>query len=380
MKSVHTNLKLREVGTISHEVHGGSWMGLLETDIFPSSVYGCAHRTIVDSTLRFEVTQMRCDWETFVFLALGLGIDVRCGGLQQLLDGDSHQKELQGDTGQPLVDLYNSGSSSWVAQLKSGLLFSWRRAFAVACVILTVYEHRLCFIALADLAGDSQPEQEAYTKSRSTENVRQSLEAVEASSDLVTLATTWTLYLESIYYTTREHHHVPQWVHYARDIALHELQSVQELPNILESLFVNNTDLIQKIKSALQYEWSKPAEFVDGKRSGWCHRETADCPGYVDIRRSLSENPHYEELLKKIDWHPWHRAESVIDVSDLSSPHAILARVILCVSIIQCAAREEMFTILRSDGTYETRPSRDPLLSLLWDDDGAPIKNDALIG
>ena len=374
------SLASSNVGPIDPNLHGGSWMGLLQVGISPSPVYGGARRTIVDSTLRIEVAPMQCDWETFVFITLGLGVDVRNGGLQELLSGASHPKTLRDESGQDLLDLYHLESSTWIAQLKPGLSFSWQRALAVASIAVTIHEETVCFIALGSLTDATQVKTSAFHKPPQHNEIWRSLEAIETSSDVVSLATTWVLYWEDLFRQTEQYHYVPQWVHYARDIALDDLQSVIELRRSLDILFPSNDELGQRILDSLNYQWNEPSDIVDGKTSRWCRRDLSQCPGYVDIGGYLTGSSHYKELLRRVDWRPWNRAKTTCDVNDLSCLEAILARVILCTSMIQCTGRGAMFTMIKADGRRVTEPPREPLLSLLWDDDGVPFKNGALIG
>jgi hypothetical protein len=376
------SLAPRQVKDVDSQLVGASWMGLLQTGLQPSRLWGSSQRMVVDSSMRFESRGIKCDWEGFLFLALGLGVDLYRGRLQDILASETYLT-LEDTNGRAVMNLQNLDDGSWSARLERGLSFSERRAMAVAGVMMLRDRKDFIFVPLAQSVAPASHGTADFRKIPDPATVLDALTEAESSDNLLGLALTWTFYLESIFYGEgrQELLHVPQFVLKAREDSLADLRAVDSLRDVLTTIFPDDGVLVERIAASAEKEWNSAGPNTDGaERKGREPLDWKQCPTYVDLHERPYDHPLFISLLETFNPSPSFRADHNIDLDDLSSPAAVAARIILSTSIVQVWRREDWTTVLGEDGIFKSLPSSNPLRRLLHDEKDRPRKMDIFVG
>lgn len=128
----------RKIPKVDSRLIGAAWMGLLPPNLpvirrWDHSV----QRLLINSTFDFESGGLKCNWVTFVFFCLGLGVDLHRGGLKDLWPSSKTSIELTTFFGKTIMKVYPG--DSWISYLHSAddsLVFSERLAVASAYIML----------------------------------------------------------------------------------------------------------------------------------------------------------------------------------------------------------------------------------------------------
>lgn len=261
---------------------GASWMRLiLATGLVPQRKRE-VQRIVVNSSLEVDPMVMNCDWKSFLFLAIGLGVDPSDPVLHDLGRGADAINEhtvqsfaLRSEAGARLIEIrwHKAGPRlELTAQCSS---WSIRRALAHSLhMIIQRGDKReiLHFIAAINKTSQAPTVQICDCQDKI-------FNAVDFSIvHNLHFALTWTLYFEELYHQIqREMIFIPQ------TLLLFQFEITQELRQIptdtLESrvgtLFPGNAKVVADIISALSSIWDSPEhqEVLSGLGSG-AHQPT----------------------------------------------------------------------------------------------------------
>jgi hypothetical protein len=340
-------------------------MGLVGASIPLAKLRGSSQRLVVDSALHFESCGVRCDWESFVFLALGLGVDPYRGGLQGLLTTVEDTQTIRDSKDNPVMILRRVDGGSWTAQLGCNLSFSARRAMAVAYVMILPTNGKIGFIPLGQYSPPAVAPSADQCAVPTMLSIYEAISRAETPGNHLSSALTWMFYLESVFYgeTQQELLPVPQFVLQAREKATAELEIVP-LADTLHGIF-RNKPLEDKIIDALELAKRELPSYTIERRQRRKVLAPENCPTYVDIHDAVTQNPLYQQLRVQFYPSPAVSRGQIIDLGDLKSQAAVLARVILGISIVQVWQREEWKTLNLPDGSFAPRLSRSPLKEIL---------------
>jgi hypothetical protein len=109
-------------------------MGLYQANVPLFKIRGGSQRVVVDASLRFESHSIRCDRQTLLLLALGLGVDPHRNRLDRIPEGTDGCNVALTDADRRTV--MSIMARSLAVQLSSGLSFSERRALAWFCLMV----------------------------------------------------------------------------------------------------------------------------------------------------------------------------------------------------------------------------------------------------
>jgi hypothetical protein len=343
-------------------------MGLVGTSIPLAKLRGSSQRLVVDSALHFESFGARCDWESFVFLALGLGVDPYHGGLQGLLTTAEDTQTIRDSEDNPVMILRRVDGGSWTAQLGCNLSFSARRAMAVAYVMILPTNDKIGFIPLGQYSAPAVAPSADQCAVPTMSSIYEAISRAETPENHLSSALTWMFYLESVFYgeTQQELLPVPQSVLQAREKAVAELGKIVALADTLNGIF-RNKPLEDKIIDALELAKRELPSYTIERRPRRRALVPENCPTYVDIHDAVTQNPLYQQLRNQFYPPPAALRGQNIDLGDLKSQAAVLARVILGISIVQVWQREEWKTLSLPDGSFAPRLNRSPLKEILND-------------
>ena len=104
------------------------------------------------------------------------------------------------------------------------------------------------------------------------------------------------------------------------------------LEDSLMEIFSTKRPIVESILATLQQEWSTPDVVFETKRSARPYTENP--PGYLDIWNELQGNETFVALEANFNPVPTLRTRSDADLTQLTTPMAVLSRVIIAVSSI----------------------------------------------
>lgn len=334
-------------------------------------------RFVVDSSFKTQFTGLKCDWPSFVYLALALGVSAYDNGLLQIRRRcDTHfdsikEVTLYSITDQDLIEVsFTQGTP--VGKLKRKSKFSLRRALAwdlvmavpsaqgvmelVPLIPPTSFsendESKSCCVA-PGCSSSSQREMR-YTKNR--------LEA----------ALTWVLYVEQ---TLRlagamEPHllPIPQDVLEIRMNTAVELRTLEHLNSRLAKIFPSDTVLTKRLTEILQPSQESRAFPPPNNQ----HQRSVDNDFELDIWPALRDNTTFQALRRNFDPSPHVRTNADVDLNDTSSDISLLARIIIVTSTARKWKKREWITDAGIDGRVRPVMPANPMVALFDKGDRPP--------
>jgi len=358
---------------IDPQLVGCSWMGFYEAGILPTKGMG-SQRVIIDASLRFESVGLYCDSETFLFLALGLGVDPYCNQLHRIAEGTMHDM-----SNTPVLDVTIIRHSATV-QLRSGLSFSERRALAWFCTMIVQTDSGILYIPLSKATENGD-----FTQQPRLHSIKPELKKLDNDGVDLNLALHWTFYAESIFYNegNGELLPVPQKVLQAREAALAQLQtlSTDNLEIHLQKIFNHDTSIVNKVLAMLKITWLEIVPNIrDGKRTGQPQQSLKSCQTYLNLRSLCPTSDIIQRLYGGIQLGKSQPQNQALLFSDTSDPIFTASRIWLGLSVIQLWRREAWDTKLGfHDGRVVAKPTFDLLYELL-DEDKTRSYEDIIIG
>ena len=290
-------------------------------------------RLVIDSTFQFESRGLECDWPTFIFLCLGLGVDPYGGGLQDLSSDDKayNLKDVHGST---LLTVYPG--DYWFTYLRpsegSTTTFSERRAMASAGMMLLPCLEGYRWVSL-DVSLSAFLV--LYTSPKFNLNMDQMLSELGR-------ALKWHFYAVSVFQSESEILPTPEFVLKAIEHVANQLRSVPRpmIRTTLEQIF-KDSRRVDKILLAIE---SRLDRLISGKSV--LHGDASNMfsiveHDFTDACQNLLPFVQLVDMFSPLT--PFKR--HLLPLNDLETPVAICSRILL---ITSCSIRS-----LNSKCTYD---------------------------
>ncbi|KAL9131221.1 MAG: hypothetical protein Q9175_006821 [Cornicularia normoerica] len=186
-------------------------------------------------------------------------------------------------------------------------------------------------------------------------------------------ALVWVFYAESLYHESSRQPPQPLIPKQVLDLevnvlpvtedAVEELRLMTDLEGSLIEIFLTQGPLVSSNLTALRQEWDNQDVIVEDKRKACPYTENP--PGYLDIWNKIQGNDTFIALKDNYNPVPTFRTRSDADLTQLTTPMALLARVIIAVSSIQKWPREEWSVQTDENGKRSFTIPEDPMEELL---------------
>ena len=350
-------------------------------------------RIIVDSSLDVDPVAINCSWKSFVYLALGLGVnptDPTLHGLGQGKDAvneqNLHSTALHSETGQRLIEIRWHEGVPYLELTEQCSSWSVRRSLAQFLHMITICDGRreiLHFVPVINGTPKTPNSQICDCKDIVLDPVKFS------TLRNIHHAITWTLYFEEIL------HHIPcEEIPIPQSLLLLQFEITEELHRTpaetlqsrISTIFPGHTTLVANIMSALTSTWnsSEHQELLKGL-SGGAHELTLESsrrPGSntitqstqfhssnqtpdvkkatstqnpspknidrirFDLYSALHSSPILQSLSQTYSPSAIHTTKSkralssapsaaIIDIDDQTRPEALLARLVIALSAMR---------------------------------------------
>lgn len=386
---------------------GTSWMRLIQAVGLESKRKKRFHRIIVDSTLDVDPVAINCSWRSFVYLALGLGVNATDPifhglgrGKDAVNEQNLHSTALLSETGQRLIETRWHEGVPYLELTEQCSSWSVRQSLAQFLHMIIVCDGRqeiLHFVSVVDETPRTPNLQICDCKDIVLDPVKFS------TLRKIQYAIIWTLYFEEIsHQTPYEEMPIPQsllLLQFEMTEELHQTPA-ETLQFRISTIFPSQTTLVANIIFALTSTWnsSEHQELLDGL-SGGAHElalessrrlesNTITQPTQfhssnqtLDVEKATStQNPSFKNNdSTKFDLYPAllssptfqslaqtyspsaipttdsNRATSgapsavTIDIDDQSKPEALLARLVIALSAMRrSTARKGWVTSIAS--------------------------------
>lgn len=244
---------------------GASWMRLVPVLGLEPQRKREVQRFVVNSTLDVDPIVMNCDWKSFLFLVLGLGVNPSDSVLHSLGKGTLAVNEpnmqsmaLRSEAGTKLTSIRWHKKAPHLELTEQCSSWSIRRSLSHSLHMIIQCEAKrelLHFVALSNKTGQI-----------STAQICDCRDIFSNPVDFGVLhnlhfALTWTLYFEELLHSTpRETIFIPQ------SLLLFQFEITQELCRMptetfqasLATIFPDSAEIVAKIMSALSSIWDSP--------------------------------------------------------------------------------------------------------------------------
>lgn len=316
---------------------GESWMELESIGIHPSYT-GTRKRFTVGYDLRVESVGLKCTWTAFVVLSLAVGVDPYTGGLLDLkrnISTNFREIILKSSNGKSIINVRKQENRVLACVMRGYVTYSLFTGLAwVGCMIEAHgRDVHLVYLGLPTIGRDL-----GYLGSPNSHAMHRL--HIHHKNDtwptqVTARALVWVLYAETYYHEPepspmpKSYRILPvtQEILKIREDILEELKLVENLEASLNEVFLRENSLVRTILTALGHTHGE-----DKRKS---RPFTDEAPGYVDIWDILQDNDTFKALKDNFHPIPTLRTRSDADLTRLTTPMAILARVIIAVSSIQ---------------------------------------------
>ncbi|KAM0800314.1 hypothetical protein BDR22DRAFT_963277 [Usnea florida] len=338
------------------------WMGFESVGIHPSYT-GTRKRFTVGYDLRVESVNLACSWQVLVILSLALGVDPYRGGLLDLkrkLSTNFGEISLKSSDRKSIINVRKLQDRVLAHVVKPSSQYSVCLGMAWDCTMVEACGTDVHVVPL------SMPRfQRLLHDPEFHATHRLHLEFHEGPWPTgMARALVWVIYAETYYHEFASLFDrvlpVTQEILKIREDILEELKLVDNLEASLNEVFLSEDSLVHSILAALGHEW---ATQVEDKRKSRPYTE--DPPGYVDIWDKLQDNDTFKALKNNYHPVPSLRTRSDADLTQPTTPMAVLARVIIAVSSIQKWPREEWSVEIDENGKASFTVPADPMDELL---------------
>ena len=345
------------------------WMGFESVGIHPSYT-GTRKRFTVGYDLRVESVNLACSWQVLVILSLALGVDPYRGGLLDL------KRKLSTNFGEIILKSSDRRSIINVRKLEDRVLahvvkpsskYSVCLGMAWDCTMVEAHGTDVHVIPLDMPRFQRLLNDPEIRHVHGTHRLHLEFDKNPWPTEMAR-ALVWVIYAETYYHESAFLFDrvlpVTQEILKIREDILEELKLVHNLEASLNEVFLSDDSLVHSILAALGHEW---ATQVEDKRKSRPYTE--DPPGYVDIWNKLLDNNTFKALKDNFHPVPSLRTRSDVDLAQLTTPMAVLARVIIAVSSIQKWPREEWSVEIDENGKASFTVPVDPMDELMTEDD-----------
>ena len=366
---------------------GDSWMLLLDSNIYPKILEDKdtePQRFLVYSDLQTQRVGCRCDWAVFVLLALALDVDPYEGGLMDIKRDHTNPFDLDLTTSSSVIVMTASKrEKDIIAEIERGCsCISPIKAMAWISVMVVIDHPAINIIPLKLRFAEKNPLTGNNIRYHPAEDAR----LTNRPHQDLELTLIWIMYAESVYHTDNIPERdiignegvlpVKQDMLKTQEEVLEELRAIDSLETRLSVIIPANPTLVGQTLAALSYRWQNPGveivgdlrkgrEFLIGRHSG-----VEDPQGYVDIWRPLQNNVTFNALRDNYNPLPTLRSRSDANLTDHTSPMALLARVIIAISSIQKWPRHDWDVVRDHEGNIRScEPRQDPIEELLPEDE-----------
>lgn len=366
----------QEVRICQDDGLGATWMGVLDLRLPLTHLSGRRRRCVVDTSLMADISTMSCDWQTFVYVALGFSVAPRSLEVFRRILTSSYDvlKEvpLQSESGDVVMQVSLIDTVP-VVKLQSNesqvVRFSVIRA--LAWELIMILPNSKGALEIVPLVPDP------HVPSGRTEVPSAFLAPVHSSDLQRDIANAkkpfeacliWTIYFEQIRHSPTQNQGealpVPQYLLILQQDAARELKGLPNLESRLKDIFSSKLNIVRKLLDKLQLSENKEAELSSSNRTG---KPKVFQPGdlYMDIWPELQQNELFKDLLARYNPSPELRTKEPLVLSDLTSSSAILARVVMITSATQNGEQEEWNTKLDRLGNTVWIPNKNPLGTIL---------------
>ena len=300
LKRGHTLVNIQSLPYVECQGLGASWMRLIHAFGLEAQREKQFQRIVVNSSLDVNPLDMNCGWKSFVFLALGLGVDPMDpffhglgGGKDGVSEQSLHSTALHSETGQRLVEIRWHEGVPCLKLTEHCSSWSIRRSLAQSLHMISTREGRqevLHFVPGMGEIGQTPAAQICDCKETN-------FNIVEFSTlREIHYAITWTLYFEELM-----HQDPYEIIPIPQSLLLFQFEITEEIhqtpTEILQSrisnMFPSDATLVANIMSALTSIWdSSEHQKLLNALSGAAHK-----PKLVNPHRPLSsttvQSTHY---------------------------------------------------------------------------------------
>lgn len=310
-KRVRAQINFQSLPPVQRQGLGASWMRLIQAVGLEPQRKKHFQRIIVDSSLDVDPMAMECSWKSFVFLALGLGVDATDPtfhglgrGKSAVNERDLHSTALSSETGKHLIELRWHEGVSCHELTEHCSSWSVRRSLAQCLHMISMSDGRLevlHFVLVVNEAPSAPIAQICDCMDIAIYPVKFSVLRT------IHYAITWTLYFEEIV------HQIPyETILIPQSLLLSQFEIIEDLhktpAETLESrisaLFPSNNVLVANIISALSSTWnsSEHQELLNGLGGGM-YIPTLENPRHLEankIKQPTQSHPddHTHDLEK----------------------------------------------------------------------------------
>ena len=374
----------RRVPNYQNDLLGESWMGL-EGVWINCRFDGARKRFGVDSDLRVQSVGVECDWRTFVRLVLALGVDPYNGGLLDLkrnMSAPFKEFFLKSSGGFPVMSVRKRENRVVASFTSRRVKFSLKTGLAWESGMVVVQDRH---IHVMSHEGPLQMPWATQTFHLHSDKGAWPETAMEK-------ALIWVLYAEVLYHESSQHppqplfpnneenatwfmddaseaHVLPvtQQILKTREDAIEELRLMPHLEASLNEIFFADGPLVSSILAALRQQWDAP---IMVKNVRYTRPYAANPSGYLDIWDQIQGNDTFIALKDKYNPVPDFRVRSDADLTQLNTPMAVLARVMIALSSIQKWPRKEWSVQGDEPNELTLEIPKDPMDELLAHLDG----------
>ena len=351
---------------IKNDLLSEPWMELESIGIHPSYT-GIRKRFTVGYDLRVESVGLKCTWTAFVVLSLAVGVDPYRGGLLDLkrnISTNFREIILKSSDDMPIINVRKQESRVLARVVRGRFTYSLFTGLAWVGGMIEAHGRDVHFVHFGLPTIGRGLDNVGFSNSHTTHRLHIHRKNDTWPTQATARALVWVLYAETYYHEPirdlmiRSNRVLPvtQEILRIREDILQELRLVENLEGSLNDIFLREISLVRTILTALGHEWDTRGE--DKRKS---RPFTDEPPGYVDIWGMLQDNYTFKALKDNYHPIPTLRSRSDADLAQLTTPMAILARVIIAVSSIQKWPREEWS--VEMDGSFKI--PADPMDELL---------------
>ena len=280
LKRGRAQVNIQSLPYVERQGLGASWMRLIHAIGLESQRKKQFQRIVVNSSLDVNPPAMNCSWKSFVFLALGLGVDPMdpvfhgLGGRKDAVSEQSLQSTvLRSETEQRLVEIRWHEGAPCLELTEHCSSWSVRRSLAQFLHMVSVREGRKEVLHFVPVTGEKGQTPTAEICDCKETN----LNTVEFSTlRNIHYAITWTLYFEELL------HQIPcEIIPIPQSLLLLQFEITEELHQIpterlqyqISSIFPSDTNLVANIMSALTSIWnSSEHQTLLSRLSGTAHK------------------------------------------------------------------------------------------------------------
>ena len=265
---------------------GASWMRLINAVGLESQHKKQFQRIVVNSSLDVDPVAMNCGWKSFVFLALGLGVNPMDpalhglgGGKDAVSEKNLNSTALHSETGQRLIEIRWHEGVPCLELTEQCYSWSVRRSLAQSLHMITIRDGRQEVLHFSPLTNK--------TWQTPTAKICDCKEIISSPIQFSTLreihyATTWTFYFEELL-----HQITPETILIPQSLLLLQFEITEELHQTpterlhsrISAIFPSDATLTANIMSALTSTWnsSQHQELLNGLSAG-AHKSSLENP------------------------------------------------------------------------------------------------------